>query len=135
MQEDSRGTELSNVIRIDDERVREYLGRIVRGTVRLKMPSCGADLRDGDHRALSAPGELGGGIADRDVPGRRVGATGGGYHRGAVGHAGQPRHDRTEAQSSEQPMRNFYRRWAEFMAADDWSQLATWRVGERKAAE
>jgi hypothetical protein len=33
MQEDSRGTELSNVIRIDDERVREYLGRIVRGTV------------------------------------------------------------------------------------------------------
>jgi hypothetical protein len=54
------------------------------GEVRLKVPSCGADLRDGDHRALSAPGELGGGIADRDVPGRRVGATGGGHHRGAV---------------------------------------------------
>jgi transposase-like protein len=33
MEEDSRGTELSNVIRIDDERVREHLGRIVRGTV------------------------------------------------------------------------------------------------------
>jgi hypothetical protein len=32
-------------------------------------------------------------------------------------------------------MRNFYRRWAEFMEADDWAQLATWRVGERKAAE
>jgi putative transposase len=33
MEEDSRGTELSNVIRIDDERVRDHLGRIVRGTV------------------------------------------------------------------------------------------------------
>ena len=33
MEEDSRGTELSNVIRIDDDRVREHLGRIVRGTV------------------------------------------------------------------------------------------------------
>ena len=48
--------------------------------------------------------------------------------------------DLTEVQSSEQPMRNFYRRWAEFMEANDWSQLATWRSrtgrsGERKAAE
>ena len=43
--------------------------------------------------------------------------------------------DLTETQSSEQPMRNFYRRWAEFMEADDWSQLATWRIAERKAAE
>ena len=33
MEEDSKGTELGNVIRIDDERVREHLGRIVRGTV------------------------------------------------------------------------------------------------------
>jgi putative transposase len=33
MEEDSRGSELGNVIRIDDERVREHLGRIVRGTV------------------------------------------------------------------------------------------------------
>ena len=33
MEEDSRGTALGNVIRIDDERVREHLGRIVRGTV------------------------------------------------------------------------------------------------------
>ena len=33
MEEDSKGTALSNVIRIDDERVREHLGRIVRGTV------------------------------------------------------------------------------------------------------
>src|ERR1700757_232071 len=33
MEEDSKGTGLSNVIRIDDERVREHLGRIVRGTV------------------------------------------------------------------------------------------------------
>jgi len=43
--------------------------------------------------------------------------------------------DLTEIQSSEQPMRNFYRRWAEFMEADDWSQLATWRIAERRAAE
>ena len=43
--------------------------------------------------------------------------------------------DLTETQSSEQPMRNFYRRWAEFMEADDWSRLATWRGSERKAAE
>jgi hypothetical protein len=33
MEVDSRGTELSHVIRIDDERVRDHLGRIVRGTV------------------------------------------------------------------------------------------------------
>ena len=33
MEEDIRGTELGNVIRIDDDRVREHLGRIVRGTV------------------------------------------------------------------------------------------------------
>ena len=33
MEEDSKGTELSNVIQIDDERMRDHLGRIVRGTV------------------------------------------------------------------------------------------------------
>src|ERR1700704_1111984 len=33
MEEDSKGTGLSNVIRIDDERVREHLGHIVRGSV------------------------------------------------------------------------------------------------------
>ena len=33
MEEDSKGSSLSNVIRIDDDRVREHLGRIVRGTV------------------------------------------------------------------------------------------------------
>src|SRR6516225_6859346 len=33
MEEDSKGTTLGNVIRIDDERVREHLGRVVRGTV------------------------------------------------------------------------------------------------------
>jgi hypothetical protein len=33
MEEDSRGTPLGNVIRINDERVREHLGRFVRGTV------------------------------------------------------------------------------------------------------
>src|SRR5437899_4127902 len=33
MEEDSKGSGLSNVIRIDDEQVRDHLGRIVRGTV------------------------------------------------------------------------------------------------------
>jgi hypothetical protein len=33
MEEDSKETGLSNVIRIDDERVREHFGHIVRGTV------------------------------------------------------------------------------------------------------
>src|SRR5215469_11992496 len=33
MEEDSKGTTLGNVIRIDDERVREHLGHVVRGTV------------------------------------------------------------------------------------------------------
>ena len=47
-----------------------------------------ADVRDGDHRALSAAGELGRGGADRDVSGGGFGAPGRGHHRGAVGHAG-----------------------------------------------
>jgi hypothetical protein len=33
----------------------------------------------------------------------------------------------TQAQSSEEPMRNLYRRWAQFMEADSWDDLATWR--------
>ena len=33
MEENSKGTALGNVIRIDDDRMREHLGRIVRGTV------------------------------------------------------------------------------------------------------
>jgi hypothetical protein len=33
----------------------------------------------------------------------------------------------TQAQSSEEPMRNLYRRWAQFMEADSWAELATWR--------
>ena len=51
-----------------------------------------AALRDGDHRALSPPGiERRGGV-DADVSGGRVGASGGGHHRGAVGPARQPQH-------------------------------------------
>ncbi|HEV2301649.1 MAG TPA: aromatic ring-hydroxylating dioxygenase subunit alpha, partial [Stellaceae bacterium] len=41
--------------------------------------------------------------------------------------------DITEAQSSEEPMRNLYRRWAEFMEAPSWVELASWRM--RAAAE
>ena len=43
--------------------------------------------------------------------------------------------DITEVQSSEQPARNFYRRWAQFMEAKDWGDLATWRRNNRQAAE
>ncbi len=35
--------------------------------------------------------------------------------------------DTTQAQSSEEPMRNLYRRWAQFMEAESWEELATWR--------
>ncbi len=35
--------------------------------------------------------------------------------------------DITEAKSSEHNLRNFYRRWAEFMDAESWGELATWR--------
>ncbi len=35
--------------------------------------------------------------------------------------------DITTAQSSEEPMRNLYARWAQFMEADSWAGLATWR--------
>ena len=33
MEEDSKGTELGNVIRIDDDRIRAHLGKVVRGSV------------------------------------------------------------------------------------------------------
>ena len=39
--------------------------------------------------------------------------------------------DLTEAKSSEQNLRNFYKRWAEFMDAPSWDELATWRNGSR----
>ena len=41
--------------------------------------------------------------------------------------------DITEAKSSEHNLRNLYRRWAEFMEAKSWDDLATWRVA--RAAE
>jgi putative transposase len=140
MEEDSKGTDLSNVIRIDDERVRDHLGRIVRGTVEetlnamleaalrahggaagsalWKLRSQAADqggrgdaegseaapasVRDGNHRALSSTGEFGGGSADRDVLGRRVGAARRRHHRGTVGHAGKPWH---RVQSQQEDLR------------------------------
>ena len=37
--------------------------------------------------------------------------------------------DLTEAKSSEDNLRNLYRRWAEFMDADSWDTLASWRNG------
>jgi len=46
--------------------------------------------------------------------------------------------DLTTIQASEEPMRNLYRRWAEFMEADSWDELATWRRaagGIARAAE
>src|SRR6202045_692518 len=35
--------------------------------------------------------------------------------------------DLTEAKSSEHNLRNFYERWAEFMEAESWGELANWR--------
>ena len=35
--------------------------------------------------------------------------------------------DITTAQSSEEPMRNLYGRWAQFMEADSWDELMSWR--------
>jgi hypothetical protein len=35
--------------------------------------------------------------------------------------------DLTEAKSSEHNLRNLYRRWAQFMEAESWSDLAIWR--------
>ena len=47
------------------------------GEVRLRVAEAApADLRDGNHRAVSATGELGRGGTDRDVSGRRLGAAG-----------------------------------------------------------
>ena len=37
--------------------------------------------------------------------------------------------DLTEAKSSEDNLRNLYRRWADFMDADSWDDLAGWRNG------
>jgi phenylpropionate dioxygenase-like ring-hydroxylating dioxygenase large terminal subunit len=43
--------------------------------------------------------------------------------------------DITEAKSSEHNLRNLYRRWAEFMEADSWEALATWRRHHAEAAK
>src|SRR5215467_4209024 len=82
-----------------------------RGTVEGPQAS-GADLRDGDYRALPASRELGRRGADRDVSGRGIGAPGRGHHGGAVGHTGVAldrvgpeqedlRNDRSLAQSAD----------------------------------
>jgi hypothetical protein len=43
--------------------------------------------------------------------------------------------DLTRAQASEEPMRNLYRRWAQFMEADSWADLMTWRQDAAAAAQ
>ncbi len=35
--------------------------------------------------------------------------------------------DLTDVRSSEDNLRNLYKRWAEFMDAESWDELATWR--------
>jgi hypothetical protein len=42
--------------------------------------------------------------------------------------------DLTQAKSSEHNLRNFYRRWAEFMAAESWDELTSWRQPARAEA-
>ena len=41
--------------------------------------------------------------------------------------------DITTAQASEEPMRNLYSRWAQFMEAESWDELMTWRKNDRLA--
>ena len=42
--------------------------------------------------------------------------------------------DITEAKSSEHNLRNLYRRWSEFMEAESWDELATWRRADQDHA-
>jgi len=42
--------------------------------------------------------------------------------------------DLTEAKSSEHNLRNFYQRWAEFMEAESWGELTSWRRRARAEA-
>jgi len=42
--------------------------------------------------------------------------------------------DITEAKSSEHNLRNLYRRWAEFMEAESWNELATWHHNDEAEA-
>jgi hypothetical protein len=42
--------------------------------------------------------------------------------------------DLTQAKSSEQNLRNLYRRWGEFMAAESWDELMSWRRPARAQA-
>ncbi|MFI4948834.1 MAG: hypothetical protein ACHQC9_08550 [Alphaproteobacteria bacterium] len=42
--------------------------------------------------------------------------------------------DLTKATSSEHNLRNLYRRWAQFMEADSWAELAGWRHPAPRAA-
>jgi len=37
----------------------------------------------------------------------------------------------TDSKSNEDNLRNLYRRWAQFMDAESWDELATWRNGTR----
>ncbi|MBV8937238.1 MAG: aromatic ring-hydroxylating dioxygenase subunit alpha, partial [Alphaproteobacteria bacterium] len=44
--------------------------------------------------------------------------------------------DLTDAKSSEHNLRNLYRRWTEFMEAESWDELMSWRrPGRAEAAE
>ena len=103
MEEDSKGTGLGNVIRIDDDRIRDHLGKIVRGSVeetlnalleaeadrlcnarRYERSEARRDLRSGSYerKLQTRAGEV-----RLKVPKlhRSLGAAGGGHHRGAVG--------------------------------------------------
>jgi hypothetical protein len=42
--------------------------------------------------------------------------------------------DLTQAKSSEHNLRNFDRRWAEFMEAGSWDELTSWRLPARAEA-
>src|SRR4029077_15611580 len=110
---------MGQVIQIDEARIRDHLGEMVRGTVEETLNAmldaeadqlCGAgryersearqDTRAGSYeRTLqTSAGEvnlkvqLSRGSADRDVSGGHLRTARGRHYRGAVGHAGEPKH-------------------------------------------
>ena len=47
-----------------------------------------------DNRTIPSPGKFCGRSLGRDVPGWRVGASGGGYYRGSLGQSSQSKHNK-----------------------------------------
>src|SRR5262249_52809853 len=90
----------------DDMENWNYAHAASRGTIARRYPC-------GDEEGMGWAGEGGGGDGRRR-PGRAV--------------------EITQAKSSEEPMRTLYRRWAQFMEADSWDELAGWRSRQTRSS-